>query len=34
MNTTTDKMPCMALEAVKQETGVKQDKRIGRNIHS
>ena len=26
MNTTTDKMPCMALEAVKQETGVKQDK--------
>lgn len=27
MNTTTDKMPCMALEAVKQETGVKQDKK-------
>ena len=25
MNTTTDKMPCMALEAVKQESGVKQD---------
>ena len=27
MNTTTDKMPCMALEAVQQETGVKQDKK-------
>lgn len=27
MNTTTDKMPCMALEAVKQEIGVKQDKK-------
>lgn len=27
MNTTTDKMPCMALEAVKQETCVKQDKK-------
>ena len=27
MNTTTDKMPCMALEAVRQETDVKQDKK-------
>ena len=27
MDTTTDKMPCMALEAVRQETGVKQDKK-------
>lgn len=27
MNTTTDKMPRMAMEAVRQETDVKQDKK-------